>query len=100
MATVLALDPGFGNTKVCIDGHVTCLQSAISRPQSVGMAAIGMKTASQVDIVRMDGYEFAIGPGAWHWGSLLTSRDYSALALPERRALAFGTLGKLLKPGE
>ena len=86
MTTVLALDPGYGNTKVCMDGHIACLQSAIARPQSVGMAAIGMKTASQVDILRMDGYEFAIGPGAWHWGSLLTSRDYSALASPERRA--------------
>lgn len=38
----------------------------------------------------MDGYEFAIGPGAWHWGSLLTSRDYSALASPERRYFSRG----------
>jgi len=100
MTTVLALDPGYGNTKVCVNGNIACLQSAIARPQSVGMAAIGMKTASHADILRMDGYEFAIGPGAWHWGSLLTSSDYSALASPERRALAFGTLGKLLESGE
>jgi hypothetical protein len=31
MTTVLALDPGYGNTKVCVDGHVACLQSAIDR---------------------------------------------------------------------
>ncbi|MGD0753219.1 MAG: hypothetical protein ABSA23_17680 [Anaerolineales bacterium] len=41
MNTVLALDPGFGNAKVCIDGHVAVMQSVIARPQSVGMAAIG-----------------------------------------------------------
>lgn len=56
------------------------------------MAAIGMKTASQVDIIRLEGQEFAIGPGAWHWGSLLSGRDYSALASLERRALALATL--------
>ena len=99
MTSVLALDPGYGNTKVCLDGHVACLQSAIARPQAVGMAAIGMKTASQVDIIRLGGQEFAIGPGTWHWGSLLSGRDYSALASLERRALAFGTLATLLKPG-
>jgi hypothetical protein len=58
-----------------------------------------MKTASQVKLVRLDGYEFAIGPGTWHWGNLLTSRDYSALASPERRALAFGTAAGVLEPG-
>ncbi len=100
MTTILALDPGFGNTKVCINGHVALMQSAIARPQSVGMAAIGMKTTSQVKLIRLEGYEFAIGPGAWHWGNLLTSRDYSAIASPERRALAFGTLANLLEPGE
>ncbi len=51
MTTVLALDPGYGNTKVCLDGKVACLQSAIARPQEVGLAAIGMKTAAQVDIL-------------------------------------------------
>jgi hypothetical protein len=66
MTSVLALDPGYGNTKVCVDGHVACLQSAITRPQAVGMAAIGMKTASQVDIIHLGGQEFAIGPGTWH----------------------------------
>jgi hypothetical protein len=38
MTSVLALDPGYGNIKVCVDGHVACLQSAIARPQAVGMA--------------------------------------------------------------
>ena len=99
MTNVLVLDPGYGNTKVCFNGQTASIQSAVARPQSVGLAAIGMKTASQVKLVRLDGYEFAIGPGTWHWGNLLTSRDYSALASPERRALAFGTIASLLHPG-
>jgi len=61
---ILALDPGYGNTKVCIDGTTAVLQSAIARPQSVGMAAIGMQTASRVQSIFLDGYEFTIGPGA------------------------------------
>lgn len=99
MNTVLALDPGYGNTKVCLDGHVACLQSAIARPQEVGLAATGMKIAAQVDLIQLEGNTFAIGPGTWHWGSLLSGRDYSALASLERRALAFGTLASLIKPG-
>ncbi|MGD0535985.1 MAG: hypothetical protein ABR999_11195 [Methanoregula sp.] len=51
MNTVLALDPGFGNAKVCIDGHVAVMQSVIARPQSVGMAAIGGGIASQVTLI-------------------------------------------------
>jgi len=97
---ILALDPGYGNTKICVNGKVAYTQSAISRPQSIGLAGIGMKTATQVRTIKVDGYEFAIGPGAWHWGSLRSSRDYSAIASPERRALAFGTLAEVLPPGE
>jgi hypothetical protein len=100
MKTVLALDPGYGNTKVCLNGHVAILQSAISRPQKVGMAAIGMKTVAKVKTIFLDGYEFAIGPDTWHWGNLLSSNDYSAITSPERRALAFGALAELLPPGE
>jgi hypothetical protein len=100
MKTALALDPGYGNTKVCLDGRVAILQSAISRPQKIGMAAIGMKRVAKVKAISLDGYEFAIGPDAWHQGSLLSSGDYSAITSPERRALAFGASAELLPPGE
>lgn len=100
MKQVFALDPGYGNTKVCVNGETAVIQSAIARLQSIGMAAIGMKTASEVRSIRIDRHDFAIGPGAWHWGNLLSSRDYSAITSPERRALAFGTLSQLLPPGE
>ena len=97
---ILALDPGYGNTKVCMNGQVAYTQSAISRPQSIGLAGIGMKTAIQVRTIEFDGHEFAVGPGAWHWGSMRSSRDYSAIASPERRGLAFGTLADILTPGQ
>jgi hypothetical protein len=100
MKNVIALDPGYGNTKVCVNGATASIQSAVARPQSTGMATIGMKTASQILSVELEGQAFAIGPGAWHWGNMLTSRDYSALASPERKALAFTTLAQLLDPGE
>ena len=100
MKNVLALDPGYGNTKICVHGLTASIQSAIARPQDTGMATIGMKTASQVLSIELDGHSFAIGPGAWHWGNMLTSRDYSALASPERRGLAFATLAQALKPGD
>ena len=100
MKEVFALDPGYGNTKVCLNGETAVIQSAIARLKSIGMAAIGLKTASEVQSIQIDEHEFAIGPGAWHWGNLLSSRDYSAITSPERRALAFGALSRLLPPGE
>lgn len=100
MKNVIALDPGYGNTKVCVNGVTASIQSAVARPQSTGMATIGMKTASQILSIELEGQAFAIGPGAWHWGNMLTSRDYSALASPERKTLAFTTLAQLLEPGE
>ena len=46
---VIALDPGFGNTNVCFDGKVRSVQSAIARPQDLGLVAIGMRQARHVD---------------------------------------------------
>jgi hypothetical protein len=63
------------------------------------MAGIGMKTASQALTIEMNWEKYAIGDGAWHWGNILTNRDYSALSSPERRALVFGTLSLILEPG-
>ena len=38
MKNVLALDPGYGNTKVCVNCLTASMQSAIARPQATGMA--------------------------------------------------------------
>lgn len=97
---ILAADPGFGSTKINVDGKSASLTSAIARVKEIGMAGIGMKTASKAMIIRIGWETFAIGDGAWHWGDVLTNRDYSALSSPERRALVFGTLSMILEPGE
>ena len=96
---IFAADPGFGDTKVNVDGRSASMASAIARVKQIGMAGIGMKTASQALTIEMNWEKYAIGDGAWHWGNILTNRDYSALSSPERRALVFGTLSLILDPG-
>jgi hypothetical protein len=93
-AVVIGYDPGFGNTKVCVDGRIGMLQSAVSRPKSVGLATIGMKAAShQVPLVEFADNVFAVGPGSWNRGEPLTSLDYNSLVAPERLALFYAALG-------
>ena len=90
---VIGYDPGFGNTKVCIDGRVGMIQSAVSRPKSIGLATIGMRAAShQVPIIEFGGDTFAVGPGSWNRGEPLTSLDYNSLVAPERLALFYAAL--------
>ena len=38
-AAVIGYDPGFGNTKVCIDGRVGMIQSAVSPVQEKALEA-------------------------------------------------------------
>ncbi len=97
---IIALDPGYGNTKVCVSGETALLQSAVSHPRQVGLAAIGMKTAQMAQEVTFDQGHFAVGPYAWHWGDPHGSHDYTALASPERRALSYAALSSLLKPDQ
>ena len=99
-SNILAVDPGFGETKVHLNGKTAKLNSAIARAKQVGMAGIGMKTASKAQTIQIGWETYAIGDGAWHWGEMLTNRDYSALSSPERRALVFGTIAQILEPGK
>lgn len=97
MANVIALDPGFGNTKVCYNATVASLQTAVSRPRQIGMAAIGMRSAARsVPIVQFDGYTFAVGPQSWAKGTPLTSMDYSSLVSPDRLALFYAAFAETL----
>lgn len=97
---VIALDSGYGNTKVCLDCKTRVLQSVVAVPRDIGLAATGMKTTHQIRSVRFDRFHFAIGSGAWHWGEPRGSMDYTALASPERRALFYSALTDLVKPGK
>ena len=96
--TAIGLDPGFGNTSVCVAGRVGTIQSAVSIPQQTGMAALGMKSAGRrAKIVAMsNGVQYAVGEGAAAKGTLKTSMDYSALASPERRALMYAAFAEAL----
>lgn len=95
---IIADDRGFGNTKVCIDGNIALLPSVVSRPQIVGMAAIGLKLDERPVVVRFGEYEFAVGANAWRWGAPYASLDYISLVAPERLALWYATLARLLPP--
>lgn len=99
MIQVIGFDPGFGNTKVCVDGKAAVIQSAVVRPRSIGRADIGMKRYEAVPHIEFEGQTFATGPGVWHWGTTVSSLDYSALASMERRALFYSAIGEVLDPG-
>ncbi|HRJ59044.1 MAG TPA: ParM/StbA family protein [Anaerolineales bacterium] len=97
---ILAVDPGFGDIKLQVNQRVIKITSAIARARSVGMAGIGMKSASQASTIQYGRETYVIGDGAWHHGDLLTNRDYSALSSPERKALVFGALTQALNAKE
>lgn len=100
MTTVIALDCGFGNTKVCANGKTAFIQTAISRPKDIGLAGIGMKTAAKgTHNVLFNGYRFCVGPYSWYRGDPTTSMDYSSIVSPERMA-AFYTAYALTEPPE
>ena len=99
MGVIISLDPGFGNTKVCVDGKVSVIQSIVVRLKRIGMAGLGMKAATTIKEVAFGEYQFAVGPGASEWGSPQGNLDYSSLASPERQALFYAALSPLLSPG-
>lgn len=77
------------------------MQTAVSIPRSVGLAAIGMRSAGRrVQVVAFGGHTFAVGAGAWAKGEPRTSMDYSAIAGPERRALFYVALAPALDGNE
>jgi hypothetical protein len=97
---ILAVDPGFGDVKLMTNGKVVRIPSAIARARTVGMAGIGMRSASQAATIEYANTTYVIGAGAWHHGEMLTNRDYSALSSPERRALVFYAFAQAIEPGE
>ena len=97
---VIAVDPGYGSIKICIDRQTVLLPSAVARLKEIGKADIGMKAMSQAQTIQFGWHTYAVGEGAWHWGEPLTNRDYSAINSPERMALIFAAIAELLSPGE
>ena len=104
--TIIALDPGYGNTKVCINGAVASIQSAVARPKAIGMAAVGMKTAVEaLGVSLFDAAnggrinKYVAGDGAWRWGDPMSGMDFTQIASEPRRALFYSALAQLLDPG-
>lgn len=101
MSTILAYDPGFGNTKVAAAGGVHVLQSAVARPREIGMAAKGLETHARPQTVTLaSGLSFVAGAGAWAWGEPLSTLDFNDLTSPQRLALFYAALSHLIEPGE
>jgi hypothetical protein len=101
MNTIVAYDPGFGNTKIAVEGGVHVLQSAVARPHEIGLAARGLETHARPQTVTMaGGLSFVAGAGAWAWGEPLSTLDFNDLTSPQRLALFYAALSHLLPPGE
>lgn len=97
---ILAIDPGFGNTKVCFNGATAIIQSAVVKPVHVGEAIDGMRISQAALRLTFDGLEFMVGEGAWNWGRSLGSMDFAGIVGPERLALIYGALARVVKPGD
>ncbi len=100
MSSILALDPGFGNTKVCLNGELSVMPSIIVQPKHLGRAGLGIKSAKNITEVFLEGHHFTVGAGAVEWGNPLSNLDYSALASLERQALFYAALSSLIQPGD
>ncbi|MBN1453270.1 MAG: ParM/StbA family protein [Anaerolineales bacterium] len=101
MSLILALDPGFGNTKVATSQGVHVIQSAVARPHEIGMAAKGLETHARPQTVALaNGLAFVAGPGAWAWGEPLSTLDFNDLTSPQRLSLFYAAASHLLPPGE
>ncbi len=101
MTVVIALDPGFGNTKVASSQGVFVLQSAVARPREIGMAAKGLETQARPQTVTLaNGGSYVTGPGAWAWGEPLSTLDFNDQTSPQRVALFYAAISHLLLPGE
>ena len=101
MSFVVALDPGYGNTKVATARGTNVLQSAVARPMTLGLAAEGVDVASRPKTIKLqDDTEFVAGPGAWAWGNPESSMDYSDLASQKRKALFYSAFAQVYEePG-
>jgi len=106
MIQVVALDPGYGNTKICLndpDGQGSksvLIQSAVARSRTFGMAGIGMRLAQHATEVRFGGHDLFVGPGAWNWNTPENNLDFSALTSLGRQALFYAALAEVLEPGD
>lgn len=97
---IMAVDPGFGNTKICLDGQTAVIQSSVVKPVNVGEAVDGMRVSAAARRIEFDEMEFMVGEGAWNWGRSLGSMDFAGIVGPERLALLYGALASITPAGD
>lgn len=88
---IVALDLGFGNTKVYTGGNGWVFPSIVSIPvPDLGMAGMGLKTTKRKPVrIRFAGGDFFVGSGAESWGNTIENLDFSRIASPETLALFY-----------
>ena len=94
MTTALALDPGYGNTKLFGPEGALCMPSVVSSgdTQVVGRMT-GLRRAKPPLRVTLDGAVFHVGEDAHDWGRPIENLDYDRLAgSPEMMALVLGAV--------
>ena len=95
--TIVGYDPGFGNTNVCVAGQVHSLQTVVARPNEIGLAAMGLRSAgSQATEVTFANQRYIVGPGSWQRGQPLASMDFLSLTSAPRLALFYAALSPLI----
>jgi len=97
---IVALDPGYGNTKVSTAVNCAMIQTAISRPKDIGKAASGLRTANNNAIlvkIGNNGSEYLVGPGAWSYGEPLSTLDFMSLVSEPRLAVFYAALAQCIK---
>lgn len=93
---IIALDPGFGNTKVVADSKVAILQSAVAKPRQIGNAAIGMAHYEAENEIILNGQRYVTGERAWLQGETFGNMDYSSLGDVSRKILFYSALSEIL----
>jgi len=91
---IIALDPGFGNTKTTTGHHAAVIQTAVSTPNHIGMADIGMKKQTKSNLVSINGANYAVGQNAWNLGAPIGGMDFSNLVSEPRLALFYAAFAE------
>jgi hypothetical protein len=96
---IVALDPGFGNTKVSTAARCALIQTAIARPKNIGRAAMGLRTitSNAIHIRIKDGGEYIVGPGAWSYGEPLSTLDFLSITSEPRLSVFYAALAQCLE---
>lgn len=89
---IIALDPGFGNTKTTTGHHAAVIQTAVSTPNHIGMADIGMKKQTKSDLVTINNTKYVVGANSWNHGTPIGGMDFSNLVSEPRLALFYAAL--------